>query len=373
MKRKQKEAIINDLNKKIVFIVGPRQVGKTWLSKDIAKSFNKSLYLNYDNFDDHKMIEKKAWVDDTELIILDELHKMNNWKTYLKGLFDTKNENLKILVTGSARLDTFRHNGDSLVGRYFLHRLLPFSPSEIKEDPLSNDTERFMVRGGFPEPFLAAKDKEADRWRKLYTDGLIRFDILDFENVHNLRSIQLVLEILRTKVGSPISYNSIAEDVNISPHTVKKYIQIFESLYIVFKITPFSKNIARSLVKEPKIYFYDIGLVNGDIGAKIENLTALCLLKHIYWLVDNEGKNIALNYIRTKDKLEIDFCISEDDNPKSFIEVKSSLDVIDKSLKYFSDKYNIPGIQIINNIKRERKEGIIEVRDLLKYLKGLNN
>ena len=131
MKRYRKEQIIKDLNKKIVFIVGPRQVGKTWLAKDIAKSFENFVYLNYDRFEDRKIIHDEAWLDSTDLLILDEIHKMKNWKNFIKGVFDTKPENQRILVTGSARLDTFQHSGDSLVGRFFLHRLLPFTPSEI--------------------------------------------------------------------------------------------------------------------------------------------------------------------------------------------------------------------------------------------------
>ena len=274
MYRKQIEPIIKDLNKKIVFIVGPRQVGKTWLTLEIGKRFNNTTYLNYDSYEDHQIIKEKSWLQSTELLILDELHKMPGWKNYLKGVFDTKPQNLKIVVTGSARLDIFRQTGDSLAGRFFTHRLMPFSLSELKEDPLSQDIDRFIIRGGFPEPFLVKNPVDAKRWRMQYVDSLLRVDILDFENIHNLKAIQLVFELLKQKVGSPISYKSIAEDVSISPNTVKKYIQIFEALYIVFKITPFSKNIARSLLKEPKIYFFDTGLIKGDKGAKFENLVA---------------------------------------------------------------------------------------------------
>ena len=173
---------------------------------------------------------------------------MPNWKNYLKGIFDTRTSGLKILVTGSSRLDIFHQVGDSLAGRYFRHRLLPLSPAELFKNGefTALNVEKLMSRGGFPEPFLANDPVDSDRWRLQYIDGLIRTDVLDFERIHDFRAIQLVLELLRRRVGSPVSYVSIAEDVQISPNTVKKYIDVFEALYIVFKVVPFSKNIARS-------------------------------------------------------------------------------------------------------------------------------
>ena len=183
MYRKQIEQIIKDLKKKIVFIVGPRQVGKTWLAHEIGKRFNNTTYLNYDSFEDHQIIKRESWPLSTELLILDELHKMQGWKNYLKGVFDTKSDNLKLLVTGSARLDLFRQAGDSLAGRFFTHRLLPFSISELREFSISEDINRFIQRGGFPEPFLADNEIYAKRWRNQYIDGLIRTDVLDFEKV----------------------------------------------------------------------------------------------------------------------------------------------------------------------------------------------
>lgn len=207
----------------------------------LAKYFPECVYLNYDSIEDRKIINDEMWLERTKLLILDELHKMPGWKNYLKGVFDTKPEHMTILVTCSARLEAFRQSGDSLAGRYFRHRLLPFSPSEVHRVESVIDLERFLTRGGFPEPFLAQDDIEADRWRMQYIDGLIRTDILDFEKIYNFKAIQLVLDLLRSRVGSPISYTSIAEDVGISPNTVKKYIQILKSLYIVFRLPPFNK------------------------------------------------------------------------------------------------------------------------------------
>lgn len=127
MERFQEAAILLDLKKKMVFLCGPRQVGKTWLAKKIASDFPKSVYLNYDRLEDREIIRREGWRSSAELLVLDEIHKMKGWKNYLKGVFDTRDPHLKILVTGSSRLEMFRHAGDSLAGRFFRHRLLPFS------------------------------------------------------------------------------------------------------------------------------------------------------------------------------------------------------------------------------------------------------
>lgn len=371
MLRKQIEQIKKDLDKKMVFIVGPRQVGKTWLAKEVSKSFQNPIYLNYDRSEDREIIKKEAWPKKTDLIVLDELHKMKGWKNYLKGIFDTKEIGQKILVTGSARLNTFRQSGDSMAGRFFVHRLLPFSMSELNNVKPEYDIERFIKRGGFPEPFLAETDQDADRWRRQYLDGLIRTDVLDFEMVHNFRAIQMVLELLRKKVGSPISYVSIAEDVQVSPATVRKYIEIFEALFIVFRVFPYSRNIARSILKEPKIYFFDNGLVSGDEGVKFENFMALSLLKHVLGVTDYTGKEIALNYIRTKDGKEVDFAVVKEQNVLEIVEVKLSDGNLAGNIKYFSDKYNFKGIQAVKDLKREKSFGNVDIVSADNYLKGL--
>jgi predicted AAA+ superfamily ATPase len=371
MKRVQHDLIKKDLAKKMVLLTGPRQVGKTSLALAIAEEFDKSIYLNYDSFEDREIIGKHAWLPGTELLILDELHKMDGWKNYLKGLYDTKPPHLKILVTGSARLDTFRASGDSLAGRYFRHRLNPLSPAEIKNQD-NEVIDRLMARGGFPEPYLADSETEADRWRLQYVDGLIRTDIIDFERVHNLRSIQLTLDLLRRRVGSPVSYSSLAEDVNCSPNTIKRYIEIMEALFIIFRVTPYHKNIARSLLKEPKIYFYDTGMVKGEDGLLFENMVAVCLLKHLNAIEDYEGRRTRLQYLRTKEKKEVDFALSIEDSPVTLIETKLSSPEISPALRYFHRKYNLPAVQIIKNIKHEQIDDTIEIRragDFLRQLK----
>ncbi|EKD76012.1 MAG: hypothetical protein ACD_43C00255G0001 [uncultured bacterium] len=373
MRRIQSDYILKDLAKKMVFIVGPRQAGKTWLAKEITKSFQHPVYLNYDRREDRAIIQSEAWLESTNLLVIDELHKMPNWKQYIKGVFDTKPQHMAILVTGSARLDTFKSAGESLAGRYFVHHLLPLSPAELRNTSYTQDLNRLLRRGGFPEPFLADADETADRWRLQYVNGLIREDILDFEQIHNLRAIQLILDLLRDRVGSPISYASMAGDVGVSPSTVRKYLQILEALYIVFRVSPFTKNIARSLLKEPKIYFFDTGMVANEPGKRFENLVATCLLKYVYERNDYLGQRATLQYLRTKEGKEVDFCIAKDNTIEYLLEAKYANKNIDPALKFFSEKYKLKAIQLVQETKRECKiNELVTLQDARVFLEELS-
>ncbi len=371
MRRIQKEIIEQDLNKKMVFLVGPRQVGKTWLAKEISKNYENSLYLNYDSSKDREMMKDESWLPNTDLLIFDEIHKMPKWKNYIKGVFDNKPDDMHILVTGSARLNTFRQSGDSLAGRYFIHHLLPFSYKESLIDKKFT-LDHLIERGGFPETLLADSPEEAVRWRKLYSDNLIRDDILDFENIQKLKTMQLLLKLLQKRVASPLSYKSLAEDLDKAPNTIKKYIQILESLYIVFRVTPFSNNIARSLKKEPKLYFYDTGMVDGDEGAKFENYLAVSLLKHSLHLTDTTGEETQLCYMRTKEKKEVDFCLTSNDEPILLIEAKTADTAISKDIFYFHQKYKIPATQVVLYLRKERIQKNITIQKSEVFLKELS-
>lgn len=371
MKRFQKEAIIKDLAKKMVFLVGPRQAGKTWLAKSIAKQFRQPVYLNYDSVDDQAIIDAKSWLEEIDLLILDELHKKPNWKNYLKGLYDTKQPHQSILVTGSARLGVYQAMGDSLAGRFYLHHLLPFSPAEVAKIHEKVDLNRFMLNSGFPEPYLSDSESEVKRWRMQYIDSLIRTDVLEFENIKNIRAMRLVVELLRKKVGSPVSFQSIAEDVNVSINTVKRYIEVLEALYIIFRVTPFSNNIARSLLKAPKIYFFDSGFVRGDKGVVFENLVASCLLKFVYAKRDYQGENYKLHYLRTKEGKEVDFALVCDETVEELVEVKFSDTHLSEPLRYFSEKYDLKACQLVKTIKHETQQDNIRILRAENYLKGL--
>lgn len=369
MWRSVSSQILKDLEKKIVFLSGPRQVGKTWLAKHIANKFEKPVYLNYDNLEDKKIIEARSWLPSSDFLVLDELHKMPEWKNYLKGLFDTKEPQLKILVTGSARLETFRQSGDSLAGRFFRLRLLPFSLKELQD---KTKLDRLITRGGFPEPFLSESDTDSERWRQQYLDGLIRTDILDFEKIHDFKAISLLLKLLRSRVGSPLSKKSLAQDIAISQTTVAKYLDILESLFIIFRVYPYSKNIARSLLKEAKVYFYDSAMVQAEEAQVFENVMALSLLKHCYGREDIYAKQTRLHYLRTKEGKEVDFCLVEDEEVKKIIEVKLNSDQAEKSFYYFQKKYNFEAVLVSRYLRQERQTGKISIRRAEEFLGELD-
>lgn len=371
MKRFQEALILKDLDKKMVFLVGPRQAGKTHLAKTIGTHFVHTIYLNYDLEEHRTIIKKKSWLPRTELLIFDELHKMRGWKNYLKGIFDNKPETLKILVTGSARMDIFHNTGDSLAGRYFLHHLFPLSIAELEHVGEPIDLERLIKRSGFPEPYLASDDITAERWRMQYVNSLITTDVLNFDNILNVKAMQDVFQLLRRRVGSPISYKSISEDVGISPATVKKYIQVLEALYVVFRITPYSKNIARSLLKEPKIYFFDTGLVDGDEGIQFENLLAVSLYKHIHLRRDYLAEDSALHYLRTKEKREVDFVLCVKEEVMKIIEAKNQDHEISSALKWFQKIYDHPAWQVVKHLDHPYQKDGCTIEEGLIFLRTL--
>lgn len=371
MIRAQINIILKDLKKKMVLLVGPRQAGKTTLAKQIATYYQKPIYLNFDQLNDREIIAKQSWVSDTDLLILDELHKMDNWKNYLKGLFDTKPPHLHIFVTGSARLDIYNQVGDSLAGRYFLHRLLPFSLAELKQANLQPDIKFLQERSGFPEPFFAKTAADAETWRLQYISTILNTSIFDIKNIQNLKAFRIVFELLRKRVGSPISYQTIANDAGISPATVKRYIDILSAVYVIFLVSPYSRNIARSLLKEPKVYFFDIGLVDAGPGAKLENLVALSLLKDAYARNDQLAEETGLYYLRTKDGMEVDFAMTLKNEITKIIEVKLNDHNISKALHIFKNKYGFESLQLVEHAKHEYNNKGISVLYASNFLKEL--
>lgn len=372
MKRYLEKPIIRDLNEKIVLLSGPRQVGKTTLSRQLLSSH---VYLNHDSPRDRKIIYSQEWDRQASLIVFDELHKMKKWKSTIKGVYDTEGIPPMLLVTGSARLDYYRRGGDSLAGRYFSYRLHPLSLNEVcrRKDPgAEHALDTLLNLGGFPEPFLRGSADYARRWRRTHTDVIIRQDLLDLERVRDIKSIEILLDLLKTRVASPVSYSSLAGDLQVSPHTVKHWLQILENLYVIFPIRPYHKNIARSLLKEPKYYFYDVGDVDAGLGARLENVVALALLKEIHFLEDNKGIRSSLHYLRDKDKNEIDFLVIIDGKPVLMVEVKESADSFSKSFFHFLRFVpSTRSIQLVHKLKRRkstREVSMMPVHDFLAAL-----
>lgn len=364
MKRYLYEQIKIDLSKKMVFLTGPRQIGKTYLARQLIPDFDRPQYFNYDSIDDARIISSRSWPLNAGLLIFDEIHKMRDWKMFLKGVYDTRRQDQALLVTGSARMETFRQSGESLAGRYFHYRFFPISVREMMGKLEPGEAVSMLNRfGGFPEPFLSGSEDDAARWRKQYYTDLIREDILDFTRVHEIRSMRLLVELLREKVGSPLSYNSLAADLQIAPNTVRRYVDILESLYVIFLVRPYHRNVARAILKEPKAYFYDSGFVKGDEGIRLENTCAVSLMKHVAYLQDAKGENISLHYLRTKDGREIDFATSQNDSISQLIEVKLSDDAPSRNLYYFKKIFpDATACQLVHHLRHEQTFSDISIR-----------
>jgi len=371
MKRYLEKYIREDIASKIVMLTGPRQTGKTTLSKMVTPDYD---YFNLDNPEHRLNLIERSWNRSKELIIFDELHKMAKWKSWLKGVWDTEERPPSILVTGSAKLDTYKKVGDSLAGRFFQYRLHPLDLKEIHQilqpESMQEVLEQLMELGGFPEPFLKGSKTFYNKWKRSHLDIIIRQDLIDLENVREINSVETLIQLLRKRVGSPLSYSSIARDLNCSDKTVKKWMIMLENMYVIFRIAPYHKNIGRSLLKAPKIYFYDTGQVLGNSGVKFENLVACAVLKEVQYLQDCFGQDMQLYYLRTKDGREVDFLIIKDDNPLILLEVKLSDDSPSRALQLFSR--NFPGvkkIQIVKELHREKTfpDGL-EIRQAHKWL-----
>ena len=347
------ESIKNDLKTKIVLLTGPRQVGKTTLSKNLISPYE---YINYDIPGDRILIHERSWKKSTHLVIFDEIHKMKNWKSFLKGIYDDSTKKVPILVTGSARLEVSKKMGDSLAGRFFSYRLHPFDIKELAGiEPPETVFQTLMKVGGFPEPYFSGSEKFYRRWKRSHLDIILRQDLIDLENVRDIIKIETLIELLKTRVGSPVSFSSLARDLEKDPGTIKRWLDLLESLYVIFKVTPYHKNIARAILKEPKYYFYDIALVENE-GARLENLVACAILKELHRIEDLEGYDTALHYLRTKDGNELDFLVVIDKKPKVVMEAKLSDDSPSSSFKHFTAYFpNVPRIQLVGVLPREKE------------------
>lgn len=356
MRRLLLPKIKKDLHRKIILLTGPRQCGKTTLAKMTDAHYE---YFNYDDVDQRLAIHKKKWDRTKSVLILGEIHKMPQWKRWLKGVYDTEGLHPPIVVTGSAKLDTYRKVGDSLAGRYFQFHVHPFDLKEIlKEEPKRNaekTLDRLLEVGGFPEPFLVEEAGYYQRWQKSHLDIILKQDLIDLESVQNIVQIQTLIQLLKKRVGSPLSYSSLAEDLQCSDKTVKRWLTLLENMYVIFKVVPYHKNIARALLKQPKYYFYDTGQVDGDEGVRLENLTACALLKEIQYQSDALGCDWQLFYLRNKMKQEVDFLITDGEKKHIMIEVKLGDENPSGAFFTFTRQFKgtVTQIQIVKNLHKE--------------------
>jgi len=357
IKRYLQKDIFNDAlaDRKMAFISGPRQIGKTYLAKQCIEA--EENYFNWD-----VAAFKKAWVRsplsaieniEDGPVVFDELHKYPHWKNSLKGLYDQVGRQVPIIVTGSARLDLYKKGGDSLLGRYIPYRLHPFTvgehadskhhPDQLEAGIVQYPLKDLMVCSGFPEPLTSGSDKKARRWSRLRLEQLVREDIRDFSNIRNLELIKLMVELLPGRVGRPLSINSLREDLQVAYATVREWIAVLQNLYICFRVPPYSRNISRSLTKESKYYLFD-WLPIKDQGALLENIVAVHLQKACHYWTDLAHDKFDLCYIRTREKQEVDFCVVREGAPWMLVECKSHSTAISRSLRKFADLFADAGV-----------------------------
>jgi uncharacterized protein len=376
MQRYLDDRIQADLARKLVILTGPRQVGKTTLARQLAAGNATAVYLNWDVPADRGVLQRQSWPRSSSLVVMDEIHKMSAWKEWLKGVVDGRPAGQALLVTGSARMETFRQSGESLAGRYLAWRLHPISVREWStEQTVSPHSalDHLLRRGGFPEPCLAESDIEADRWRSQYITDLVREDVLEFSRVQEIGTMRLFVDMLRERVGSPVSLASIARDLLVSPTTLKRYLDILQALFIVFAVHPWHRNVARAIQQMPKLYFYDTGLVRGGEGARFENAVAAMLLKQTHFEVDGLGRDTGLHYLRTKDGAEVDFALSRDGSLTRLIECKLSDDSPHHALQRFAREFApAEAVQLVHDLRNDEDRAGIRLRSAAPWLASLD-
>ena len=305
------DPIEDDLPRKMVFLGGPRQVGKTTLALALLQAIDTRHpgYLNWDSPQVRPGLLRGELPGEEPRLVLDEIHKFPRWRNLVKGLYDTEGDRVSLLITGSARLDQYRKGGDSLQGRYHYYRLHPLSLGELAADPAPADLDALMQYGGFPEPFLAGNARMWRRWQRERQSRVLYEDLRDLENVRQVALVELLAEALPHRVGSPLSVRNLAEDLQVAHATVARWIEILENLYLCFRIPPFGAPRIRAVKKEAKLYLWDWSQTPGR-GERFENLVACHLLKYCHFLEDTEGNRMRLRFLRDTDRREVDFVVA---------------------------------------------------------------
>ena len=331
--------IKEDLKSKMVFLGGPRQIGKTTLGKSLLKNLDD--YYSWDDLNVRSTIMKNQFDSSSKLIVLDEIHKYRFWRTIVKGYFDVNFPKSNILVTGSARLDHFRKGGDSLVGRYHYYRMHPFSLAELSKSCEPSIVKELLKFGGFPEPFLKQNEREWIRWQKERIVRVVTQDLRDLENVKEISNIELLVELLNPKVSSSLSIRSIQEDLQVSPNSIDKWITILENLYYCYRISPYGTNRIKAVKKMQKLYLWDWSEVQNP-RARFENMVASHLLKYCHFHEDYNGDKTELRYLKDVEGREVDFVVLKNKKPIFGVECKTGERNLQHSMMYYQERLKIP-------------------------------
>ena len=338
-----RQNVVNDLKSKMVFVGGPRQVGKTTFALSLLDKPDEShpAYLNWDNVKTRGSLNRGELPPNQKLIILDEIHKFARWRNLVKGFYDTHKSSISFIITGSARLDYYRRGGDSLQGRYHYYRLHPFSPNELTSHPNKNDIMHLLKYSGFPEPLLHADEKTWRRWQKERLSRVVYEDIRDLENVREISMMELLVDELPNRVGSPLSLRNIKELLQVAHDSVERWLSILERVYVCYRIPPFGSPKIRAVKKEQKLYLYDWSQIS-NMGERFENFVACQLLKYCHYLEDTQGFKMEIRFLRDTDKREIDFVVLKDGKPLFAVECKTGERTVNPAAYYFRKRTTIP-------------------------------
>jgi uncharacterized protein len=340
-------AVNATLAKKMVFIGGPRQVGKTTLALSLlgTSSAKHPAYLNWDDPRVRPRLRAGELPAGEPTVVLDEIHKYARWRNLVKGLYDTEKGSRKFIVTGSARLDHYRKGGDSLAGRYRYFRLHPFSLREIGAADTGAAADEHLAAllkfGGFPEPLLEQNERALRLWQRERLTRVVREDLRDLERVREISLVEQLVDLLPARVGSPLSIKSLREDLSVDHKTAEKWITILENLYVCFRIPPFGSRRIRAIKKAQKLYLWDWSTVP-DAGPRFENLVAAQLLKYCHWQEDVEGYRTELHYLRDTDGREVDFVVTQQGKPLFAVECKTGDKEPSAAARYFAERTAIP-------------------------------
>jgi len=317
----------------MAFVAGPRQVGKTTLAKHLlSETSADAFYFNWDIESHRKAIignPEDFWqVSDTlarkgkQRIGLDEIHKYPRWKRFLKGLYDARGKDLDVIVTGSGRLDIYQRGGDSLFGRYHLYRLHPFTlgeylresrqtvcpPGEFWQRVLDERTpsgakdglEHLDVLTGFPEPLFSGSEARLRRWRRSHQSLVVREDLRDLTRIREIGLVETMVALLPERIGSPLSVNSLREDLGINFMTAQGWLEALERLYYLFKIRPYAGRLSRTLRREEKAYLFDFSVIE-NAGAGLKTWSP-CICANSVTLDGLGVRDFALHYVRDRRK-----------------------------------------------------------------------
>ncbi len=348
-------------NRQMAFVSGPRQVGKTTTCRRHA-----DVYCDWDNLDDRALVlagpaHLAAHLGVHRLssrppfALFDELHKFPRWKLFLKGMYDTYADRLRVIVTGSSRLDIDRRGGDSPMGRYFAYRMHPFSvaetvsrdlpdPRRIVRSPRPSERAEFDAlwsHGGYPEPFLKRDARFSRRWRSLRLTQLVREDIRDLTRVQQIDQMELLVRQLARGSGRQIVYNTLARETRVSIDTIRRWVGALCDFHLGFLVRPWHRNVSRSLRKEPKWYLRDWADIEDD-GARSETFVACHLLKAVDAWTDMGLGRFDLGYLRDKEKREVDFVVARDGKPWFIAEVKHRDSQLSPALAHYQRQLAAP-------------------------------